>query len=179
MNEPLDELYFKWLYNQVASVRHKNPARTYWSLLRHLYTTRFTWTVPNDDNRVEDGRDLRYEFSANQGLIPDRDWMALDCSVLEMLLGLARRLAFEAEGDPRVWFWELMDNVELRQCNDSVYTPREPGIHEHVSLVLENIIERNYLPNGQGGLFPLAYPPEDQRDVELWYQMSHYLLERC
>lgn len=178
MDEPLDESYFKWLYEQVASVSYKNPARTYWSLTRHLHKTEFRWSVPNDDNRVEDGRDLRYEFSKAHRIRPDRDWMDLECSMLEMLIGLARRLAFEAEGEVAVWFWELMDNVELRQFNDGAYRPREPGIQEHVTLTLEQIIERNYLPNGQGGLFPLAYPPEDQRKVELWYQMSHYLVER-
>lgn len=62
MDGPLDEQYLKWLYRQVASSKYRNPARTYWSLLRQLYTTEFVWTVPNDDNRVEDGRDLRYEF---------------------------------------------------------------------------------------------------------------------
>lgn len=179
MDEPLDELYFKWLYEQVASVRHKNPARTYWSLIRHLFTKEFFWSVPNDDNRVEDGRNLRYQFSNQLEISPDRDWMNLNCSMLEMLVALAGRLAFEDEGGAASWFWELMDNVDLHQCSDAVYNSDNPGIGEHVETVINNVIERTYLPNGQGGLFPLANPPKDQTKEELWYQMSHYLNERA
>jgi len=49
VSQPLDELYFTWLYSQVGSVRTRNPARTYWSLLRYLYTKEFVWIIPNDD----------------------------------------------------------------------------------------------------------------------------------
>lgn len=178
MDEPLDELYLKWLYSRVASVRHRNPARTYWSLIRHLYTKEFVWSVPNDDNRVEDGRNLRKDFSNQLEIIPDREWMSLNCSMLEMLVALAGRLDFEEEIGVASWFWELMDNVDLHQCSDAVYNAENPGIGEHVDLVLDHIIERKYLPDGRGGLFPLANPPEDQRYTEIWYQMSHYLVER-
>lgn len=178
MDEPLDELYFKWLYSQVASVRHKNPARTYWSLAKHLFTTEFVWSVPNDDNRVEDGRDLRYEFTNTHNISPGRDWMFMGCSVLEMLIGLARRLAFESEGGSDEWFWHMMSNLELRHFSDAVYNATEPGLDEYVSYILSRFIERTYEFDGRGGLFPLQYPHEDQRGVEIWYQMSYYLTER-
>lgn len=178
MDEPLDESYLKWLYSQVASVRNRNPARTYWSLIRQLFTTEFTWSVPNDDNRVEDGRDLRLEFIEQFNIVPDREWMAMGCSMLEMLIGLSRRLAFESEGEVSGWFWHLMDNLDLRHFNDRVYSGRERDISDHVSVVLDQVIRRKYEFSGRGGLFPLKNPNEDQRDVELWYQMAHYLLER-
>lgn len=174
MDEPLDELYLKWLYGQVASVRLRNPARTYWSLIKQLYTKAFVWSVPNDDNRVEDGRALRDEFSEKLQIDPDPTWMGLKCSMLEMLIGLARRLAFEAEGEPADWFWHMLDNLDVR-ISDVMYHKRA---ERHVNEVLERVIERTYFSDGRGGLFPLSDPPEDQRDVELWYQMSHYLLER-
>ena len=31
--------------------------------------------------------------------------------------------------------------------------------------------------NGTGGLFPLKRPRVNQRRVEVWYQMSEYLME--
>ena len=109
MTKPLDELYLEWLYSQVASLRSRNPERKHWALLRQLYSTEFVWFVPNDDNRVEDGRDLRHEFLEDEGLTDvDPEWMDLGCSAFEMMLGLARRLSFEAEGEPREWFWRLM-----------------------------------------------------------------------
>lgn len=176
MGEPLDEQYLKWLYRQVASVRLKDPNRTYWNLLRHLYTTEFVWLIPNDDNRVEDGRDLRHEFLTKKGIVDcDPNWLSLGCSFLEMLYGLARRSAFEAEGGSSEWFWHMLDNLTLGEFNDVHYHSKKQA--RYVSGVLDRVIWRRYEPNGVGGLFPLRRPQDDQREVELWYQLSCYLLE--
>lgn len=178
MPEPLDERYLRWLYSQVASVRLKNPSRTYWSLMRALFTTEFVWFTPNDDNRVEDGRDLRFEFINEEGVVDtDPNWMTIGCSFLEMLLGLSRRLAFESSWDSEAseWFWHLLGNLNLEGFNDAhLKTDEQKG---YVAHVLETVIWRNYRDDGFGGLFPLRNPHEDQRKVELWYQMSSYLLE--
>jgi hypothetical protein len=175
MDEPLDEQYLKWLYGQVASLRFKNPARTYWSLLRQLYAKEFVWFIPNDDNRVADGRDLRKEFFNDTQTHPDRDWMGLGCSFLEMLIALARRLSFEAEeGDTTDWFWRMLENLDLSEHSDLYY---KRHTEEFVDEILERVIQRRYDSDGRGGLFPLQDPREDQRNIELWYQMSHYLLE--
>ena len=172
--QPLDELYLTWLYSQIGSVKLKTLSRTYWSLLRQLYTKEFVWIVANDDNRVEDGRYLRYEFLDDQMIVdPDPEWMDLGCSVLEMLIGLSRRLSFEAEGKSRDWFWILLENLGLESYNDKTYSS-----HEAVDAVLEQVIWRTYSQNGAGGLFPLKHPKKDQRKVELWYQLNSYLLER-
>jgi hypothetical protein len=177
MDEPLDEAYFKWLYRQVASVRLKNPARTYWSLTRHLFKKEFIWLVPNDDNRVEDGRDLRYEFIEENKLEPDLDWLGVGCSMFEMMIGLSRRLAFESEGESAEWFWHLLKNLDLRHHSDANYDDHNKIQFDVVDDILDQVIWRTYKPDGTGGLFPLFNTHEDQRDIELWYQMSRYLLE--
>ena len=38
-------------------------------------------------------------------------------------------------------------------------------------------VERRYKRSGEGGLFPLKNAAKDQRKVEIWYQLSSYLLE--
>lgn len=173
MDAPLDEHYLTWLYSQVGDVQERNPSHTYWRLLKQLYTTEFVWFIPNDDNRVEDGRCLRHEFLQNEGLFPvDPNWMHLGCSMLEMLIGLSRRLAFEAEGEPAAWFWKLIENVGLEYYNDNM-----PYQEEQVDEVLKRIIFRTYRRNGEGGLFPLRHAREDQTRVELWYQLNAYLIE--
>lgn len=176
MDEPLDEKYLTWLYGQVASVQLEDPTRTYWSLLRQLYTKEFVWFVPNDDNRVEDGRDLRREFITELNLEDvDPLWLELGCSMLEMLLALSHRCAFEAEGGSSDWFWHMIDNLNLGGFHD-LYL--QSSKHErYVDNVLDSIIWRSYRSDGFGGLFPLKNPNEDQREVELWYQLSCYLLE--
>lgn len=177
MNAPLDELYFKWLYSQVSSARAKNPSKTYWFLMRQLFRKEFVWFVPNDDNRVEDGRDLRYLFLEELEVeSPDPMWMDLGCSMLEMMIALSNRLSFEAERSPKDWFWELMGNLRLAEFNDISYTKGD-DYEELVDCILDNVIWRTYEADGTGGLFPLKDPREDQRNIEIWYQLSAYLLE--
>lgn len=175
MDVTLEEQYFTWLYSQVGSVRLRNPSRTYWRLLKQLHIKEFVWFIPNDDNRVEDGRYLRYEFLENYGLTPedvDQEWMHCGCSMLEMLIGLSRRLAFETDGEPLSWFWKLIENLGLNIYNDNVPYPQD-----QVEDIVNTVIYRTYKGNGEGGLFPLRHPRQNQQDVEIWYQLNAYLLE--
>lgn len=171
--EPLDELYFTWLYSQVASVEVANPSKTYWRLLKRLYTKEFLWFIDRDDNRSEDGKELRHEFIDDEGLEDvDQHWLDLGCSMLELIIGLSRRLSFEDDGEPRDWFWLLIENLGLEDYNDNAFMPEE-----EVDEVLNDVIFRTYKRNGRGGLFPLKRSTEDQRKVEIWYQLSAYILE--
>lgn len=176
MSTPLDEHYFEWLYRQVCSAKVKNPNRTYRNLLWMLYTEEFLWFVPNDDNRVEDGKVLRHEYLQKHDLTPDDvglDWFELNCSFLEVLIGLARRLDFLMNGGQDEWFWEMLDNLDLHKYNDTVHIPQQ-----EVKRVVDRVVWRTYRYNGHGGLFPLQQAREDQRDTELWYQLNAYILER-
>ena len=173
MNLSLDEQYLAWLYFQVGSFKSRHRSESHWALLRQLHHTEFAWFVPNDDNRVEDGRDLRREFAEDNDILAPEKWLALPCSMLELFVGLSRRLAFETEGQPSEWFWQLLANVRLTEFNDRVH----PGNQEYIDGVLESIIWRNYAPSGEGGIFPLQHPDRDQTKVELWYQLNAYLVE--
>lgn len=173
MKKPLDELYFTWLYGQVSSVKEKNPSRTYWVLLRHLYQKEFVWIIPNDDNRSEDGKELRYLFVEEQGIRSvDKNWYHLGCSIFEMLIALSRRLAFETDDEPLGWFWKMIENLGLERFNDNVPYPKD-----EIEEILNTVIFRTYKRNGSGGLFPLRRTSKDQREVEIWYQVCDYILE--
>lgn len=176
-NGTLDDRYLEWLYKQIAAVSNPNPIRSYWNLAKQLYTIEFVWLISNDDNREADGKCLRMEFMDDVH-IDDRDtqWLELECSMLEMLIALARRASFEACGETIDWFWKMLENVGLRGYTDYMYA-NEPGVEETVYNVIQDIIDRKYKRNGEGGLFPLQHPHQDQRKVELWYQLSAYLLE--
>lgn len=177
MEGPLDELYFKWLYSQVCSVRLKNPARTYWFLLRQLFRKEFVWFIPNDDNRIADGQALRREFLLDMDIPEvDPEWMDLGCSMLEMMIALSRRLAFDTESEASDWFWHLMGNIRLAEFTDTHY-PSAPRFEDVVDKILDNIIWRQYTKTGKGGLFPLKRTDDDQTEVEIWYQAAAYLLE--
>lgn len=174
MSAFLDQRYFDWLYGQVCSVEVKSPSRTYRNLLHILYTKEFVWIIPNDDNRVEDGKELRYIFlSEEQITVDDQHWMELGCSMLELLIGLSRRLEFETDIPAVDWFWELLENLNLHKMSDQKHISRH-----NVEDILDRVIWRNYEYDGSGGLFPLVNAEKDQRKVELWYQLSAYILER-
>lgn len=171
-SEPMDEMYFKWLYSQVDTSRE---GHTYWDIARLLYKKEFVWTIPNDDNRAEDGRELRREFiELNRIRRVDENWLTLGCSMLELLIALSRRLEFETEDvGSEVWFRILMSNLGLL----NYYDARAFSANE-VDETLDRVIWRTYDSTGRGGLFPLKQPRENQKTVEIWYQMSAYLLER-
>ena len=175
-NHP-DEEYFVWLYAQVGIAKLKNPARTHWSLCRQLYKKEFVWLVPNDDNRVADGKDLREEFVREFDLEPSihPTWSGMGCSMLEMLIALSRHLSFLTDVDPREWFWEVLENmgIGIAHTSDKLYNEK---IEKEVDEILDIVIWRTYAPDGSGGMFPIVDPKEDQRDVEIWYQLSAYLL---
>lgn len=177
----LEDNYFEWLYQQVASINIQNPAQTYWSLLREFHGKEFVWIVPNDDNRVEDGRDLRYQFlneiHGYERHQVDPEWIGLGCSFLEMLIGVARRLAFEIDGEVSEWFWHLIENIGLTECNDSWYNDHN-NPHRRIAKTMNKVIWRRYQSTGEGGLFPLQNPDTDQREVEIWVQLNLYIMER-
>jgi hypothetical protein len=159
--------YYLWLASQVKPDDRGQP-RTYDGLLNHLHRREFVWTVPHDDNRVADGFDLRAEF-----LRGGRYDFPFGVSVLEVIVALSRRLEFNAEGDAREWAWQLIRNLRLHRMHDPLSHTKEVRIDE----ILDALIWRTYRPNGAGGFFPLKHTDEDQTKVEIWYQMSQYIID--
>ena len=173
MSAYLDGLYSDWLYQQIYSPGRR---KSYRELFHIFFTTEFVWLVPNDDNRVEDGKSLRHEFLEDTDTrIPSEEgyWLDLGCSVLEMFLGLVKRLHFETGDSIEHWSDELLKNLGFDRYTDDC----DDFDEEHIREALNDLIWRRYRPNGKGGFFPLKNPREDQRVVELWYQLNAYLLE--
>jgi hypothetical protein len=179
MDEPLDERYFVWLYSQVADPTIKDPDLTCWRLFKQLYERPFVWFVSMDDNRVGDGKELRLAFLRSEGLQVsdvDHEWVEIGCSFLELMIAISGRLQYQLDPDSTLayWFWEvLMENIGLHNYNDGAYFEQCD-----VDEVLNRVIFRQYEPDGTGGFFPLQHPEKDQRGVELWVQLSAYVIER-
>lgn len=170
MDPRLDERYLSWLYAKVE--RPGMPP--YWQLLDHMFKTPFRWFVANDDNRAADGTALRRDFMFQHGMreLPE-DWEGLECSILEMLIALSDRMAFNIDLPQEDCFWHIVDNLGLGASTDN--DPIDP---EAIEQVLERVNTRTYNSDGSGGLFPLKNPTRDQREVELFYQMYSYIRER-
>lgn len=176
----VEEDYFNWL---CEGVHIDQVERSYLLLARDLHSTIFYAVVPHDENRALDGMELREDYLGEMNC-PDYVDIEGDCSVFEMLIGLAKRIGFETRNptDLRMksdrvgfWFWEMIDNLGLMDFDDDSYY--ELGGADAVDDILERLLNREYQSNGAGGLFPLRRAAEDQRGVEIWYQMSVYLNE--
>lgn len=174
MNE-LQKRYFDWMYKRVMGSH-----LAYRKLLLRLNERKFTWLLQMDENRKEDGLDLRYRFGYEQG-IPEQDIVNLlditDCSVLEMMVALSIHCEEDIMDDPDYgdrtskWFWGMLKNLGLSSMDDGHYDAAY--VDEHIDIFLH----RRYSPDGQGGLFHLKHCPEDLRNVQIWYQMNWYLNE--
>lgn len=171
MNESLEAMYFDWLYAKV--MLSDSPAESYSRLIQKLHNTEFVWLVSGDDNRAEDGLDLRVDFLTAAGLNPDliSDFQ-FGCSVLEMMIAFSIRAEFQTDIRPSQWFWEFISNLGLSGFYDDRFN--ESKVEED----LHNFVWRTYGYSGAGGMFPLTHAETDQRKIEIWYQFCAYLLEK-
>ena len=167
--------YFEWLSNLVCEQRHYNPI--YRKLLMRLHDTEFRYSIPRDRNRAADGEDLRYRFATVRGYdiattVAD---LGRPCSVLEMMVALAIRCEEQIADDYRYgnrtsqWFWGMVVNMGLGPMTDDMYD------EACVTLILDKFLDRQYDPDGKGGLFRIRNCDVDLRKVEIWYQLCWYL----
>lgn len=175
----LENRYFEWLKNKV---KFPNSER-YSKLFNHLHKRIFTYNIISmDGNRSEDGIDLRYrgfgyEENVDQHEI-ERYLDRKDCSVLEMMVALAVRaeniVGNSVCGDRTgVWFLCMIVSLGLKGMNDEHYEK------EKVDIAIDCFLNRDYKPNGKGGLFTVENPPYDMREVEIWNQMCWFLSENA
>lgn len=179
-SQALREDYLRWLEPQLKDGHGNNQDKTYWDLINLMFDTKFEYDLPMDENRVVDGKNLRTEFANFLGGSDRRRTQTADAllnlapvSFLEVLIGLSRRMAFNAGGEAPGWAWHLVCNLELDRMWDPITRPKTRRAQE----VMNAVIQRVYLPDGTGGFFPLAWPDDDQTRIELWYQMHNYIGE--
>jgi hypothetical protein len=173
----IENKYFPWLSDLIGVNR---PEGSYFLLAKVLYEKGFTWFVPNDDNRAFEGRNLREQFCDEMHIDYVYEYFEEKVSMLELIIGLADRCeSIMADQDSNVpmedWFWKMLTNAGLDIFKDEDFY--DLGGTPAVDIILNKIIDRTYHRDGRGGLFPLKHTRMDQRKVELWYQMSAYLVE--
>ena len=176
--EEINDRYFDWLLSFVGENRY-SPQISFRKLLTRLHDVEFTWLLSRDENRAEAGADLRYRFALRFDREHDpnyiTDVLEGPCSVLEMMIALAIYCEESIMDDPSVgnrtgqWFWRMIVNLGLGSMVDSNFD------REYVDEVLERFLNREYEPDGRGGLFTIRNCDRDLRDVEIFYQLCWYL----
>lgn len=180
-SDELKDQYFEYLYRFVGG--SDIPHRGYRFLLQVLQDEPFIWTVPNDNDRVQDGLLLRKLFFDDYDIydFETADSHTHTCSVFELLVGLVLRMEeiiaepLQPNGELRPsLFMELLNNLELTEYTDRGFSTHDRVFVEHK---LKFFLNRTYDRDGKGGIFPLIRSRMDQRNVELWYQMNQYIDE--
>ena len=169
--------YFEWLYEGMCGDRYSKNV-SYRKLLERLHNINFRYTIPNDRNRANDGKNLRYSFAVAEGCEDNpemiTEYLEGPCSVFEMMVALAQRCESVMD-DPKIgdrtgqWFWGMIANLGLNGMTDNRYD------EQYVNDVINRFLDREYKSNGKGGLFTIRNCEYDLRDVEIWYQLCWYL----
>ena len=148
----------------------------YTNLSLFLIKTPFSYILPMDGNREADGIELRYnfgyDFKINQTIIASE----LDvnpCSILEMLVALSLRInnLITSERNAQFIFWSMIENLGLDSQTDFKFD------EDYCKKCVTIFLNREYRPNGEGGLVTLSDPPYDLRDVEIWDQLLWWVNE--
>lgn len=174
--DKLEIEYFNWLcdkiFYNITEIEH-------YKLVNHLYNFTFIPSIEMDNNREDDGKQLRYRFGRECEIPSSVILRSLDtedtCSILELMVALALRceetIMTDSEFGDRteLWFWNMINSLGLSDMNDRSYDEK------HVDMVLDSFNDRRYNRNGEGGLFTIPKIREDLRNVEIWYQMCWYL----
>ena len=168
----LSERYFNHLVGLVGEYDHRY-------LLLALYRTDYVWEYPLDQNREQDGIELRFHYAEKFGI----DYRYLEhelgtkpCSVLEMIIALALRIENEYMAndiyDDRTghWFWNMINSLGLLTYSDNNFDL------DKVEEIVFKFLHHQYLPNGAGGLFYMPQPDMDMRKAQIWDQMNHWLI---
>ncbi len=170
----LSNVYFEWLCNMVCDPEYSEYV-SYKKLLTYLHDVEFRYSIPLDQNRAEDGMDLRWRFSCKRNHDIYYGDIEGPCSVLEMMVALAIRCEEGIMDDPTIgdrtgqWFWGMVVSLGLGGMHDRRFDMDE------AEAIIERFLDRDYEPNGKGGLFTIRNFDRDLRNMEILHQLYAYL----
>lgn len=154
--------YYNWLMDIIGG-----PG-DYSLVLNYLYHEEYSSPISMDENRAEDGLEMRYYYEVDTGKICDKTG---PCTVLEMMIGLAYRVENDFLYDPKVgnrvgkWFWDMFFNANLENLYVSGQKKWANG-HFYGAKV-----DRH----GRLELFKMAQKPPNWDDFEVWKQLCRYI----
>lgn len=155
--------------------------RSYDELLDYLYDCPFSPRMEMDENRAEDGKELRrqfcYEHGVSRGSMLDETGKVKKCTMLEMMVALAQRCESQITMDmddgvhTERWFYPMLESLGLSGMRNGRLDETEAG------NVIHRFLSRNYTYFGEGSLFTVNNPKYDMRNTDLWYQAMWYIAE--
>lgn len=177
----IEEIYFDWLRRDAFS--EVSERREYEGILRTLHDIPFYWTIWTDENRAGDALSFRqHDFLETQTDLDSvdqhwlHDWGSATPSVLEVLLGMARRWNLYFEGSVPYYFGHMFLAMKFDHFPGRALTP---ATQEQVRELCDIWMSRQFEPNGDGSPFPIhhALRVVDMRTIGIWEQMNAYSAE--
>lgn len=171
--------YYSWLCHLVCGDNY-GKSLEYKKLLTRLNDIDFTYILEMDVNRALNAVSFRDRFAYEKGY--DTNYVVeyfedAPASVLEVLVTLAFTCEEKIMRDPDygdrtgLWFWSMIDNLGLSDMKNDAFDV------DIVDSVVSTFLEREYEPDGRGGLFTLKHCKYDLRNIDIWYQMMWWLNE--
>lgn len=169
--------YFEWMCSLVYDSKNSRSV-SYKKLLKKLHEIDFVYIIGQDVNRFDDGVDLRYRFGYENNISKSDIENCIDnrpCSILEMMIALSLRCEEHIMGDDDIgnrtgqWFWNMIVNLGLGSMTDQRFDD------DYVIFCIDRFLNREYEPDGEGGLVTIPNCRQDLRTIEIWYQMMWYL----
>ena len=165
--------YRDWLVNKV------NTVEDYTYLLRELYSIEFYSTMKYDEDRGMDGLMLRSEWAGEVGYTDSLDFGV--ANVLEVLIGIARRIEFQLFGtyyydewDYVRIFWDLIENLGLIEMFGTLSRYTFDEIRSNVT----HFLDRDYFRHKNGNIFDIDEDPKYLQKLNIWTQMGLYIRQK-
>lgn len=170
--EELAELYFSWL--QQDAFGSKADRQRYEGVLHVLHDIPFYWTNWADEDRAGDALSYRqYEFLTAQDLEHlDQMWLEAwgraSPSVLEVLLGMARRWTDYFEEPSYIYFEIMFLNLGFEKFPGRVISPRR---QRHIRATIDDWL--SHLDADDDAKTPFG-PIGPMKGFTIWEQMNFY-----
>lgn len=169
-----ERAYRDWLIDQVNIIEED-----YTHLLRELYSIEFYSLVKYDEDRGMDGLALRDEWAEGVGFKGSLDFG--NANVLEVLIGIARRIEFQLFGtryydewDDVTIFWDMIENLGL----DGMFGDISRYVFDEIRENVTHFLNREYFRHKKGNIFKFNNEPKDLRKLNIWTQMGLYIREK-
>ena len=171
--------YYDWLVGIVWNKDNYNGP-SYNRFFSFLFNAKFFPIMDMDNSRVNDAIEFRYTFADHYhipyaAIASDLNTEVGTCNMLEMMVALATRMenhimSDEAYGDRTAqWFWQMALSLGFENVDDTVFD------ESRAAQIIDIFNNRQYAPNGKGGLFTVENSVTDMRTLDIWYQMQFWI----
>lgn len=154
----------------------------YYLLFDYLNHIQYIPSAPLDEDRIGDALSFRQNYIQQAiSSVPSTVEYCMENgpSILEVLVALVQRGesyimtgSIDNENHIPCWFMEMLKNIGLLEFTNYNFDTKE------VDKCLIRFLNRQYKPNGEGGLFVLKNPGDlDLRTIDIWKQMCLWFSE--